>query len=173
MIAAQIIGFLAVFLYLLSFQLKKRSQIVWVTCLSNVLYVLQYFLLGAFSGAVLDILSAVSSFFAGKKNQSRFRVLCKLAAFLTLSMIVAAGVTVSLLRKDPVQLIPIAGALFQTGALWFDREQTIRWFSLLGAPFWLIYNTVAMAYGAAFGSALSILSAVVGLIRYRKTKSMV
>ena len=168
MILAQMIGFLAVALYLLSFQLKKRPQIVWVTCISNVLYVLQYFLLGAFSGALLDILSAISSFFAGKKNDHGFKMICKIAAALTFTSIVAVGAAIAFLREDPIQLIPIAGALLQTGALWFEREQTIRWFSLLGAPFWLIYNTISMAYGAAFGSALSIVSAIVGLARYRK-----
>lgn len=171
MIVAQIVGFAAVFLYLLSFQLKKRSQIVWVTCVSNVLYVLQYFMLGAFSGAILDILSAVSSFFAGKKHEKRFRILSRIAAAGTLSLIALAGFAVACLRQDPIQLIPVAGALLQTGALWFDREQTIRWFSLLGAPFWLVYNTVSMAYGAAFGSALSIISATVGLIRYRQNQN--
>lgn len=48
LIVSQIIGLLAVGLYLISFQLKKRGQIVWATCISNALYVLQYILLGAF-----------------------------------------------------------------------------------------------------------------------------
>ena len=40
-VASQIIGFAAVGLYLLSYQLKKRKQIVWVTCISNALYASQ------------------------------------------------------------------------------------------------------------------------------------
>ena len=71
-IFAQIVGIAAVGLFLLSFQLKKRRQIVLTTCISNCLYVLQYCLLGAFSGAVLDVLSTVSSFFAAKKNARPF-----------------------------------------------------------------------------------------------------
>ncbi len=171
MILAQIIGFSAVALYLLSFQLKKRAQIVWVTCISNFLYVLQYVLLGAFSGAVLDIISAVSSFFAGKKHAPHFRTVSKVFAVLTLALIAISGVVISWIRRDPIQLIPIVGALLQTGSLWFDKEQTIRKLSLMGAPFWLVYNTISAAYGAAFGSALSIISAIVGLARYRRKKT--
>ena len=63
LIISQVIGVFAVALYLLSYQLKKRSHIVWVTCISNALYVTQYILLGAFSGAVMDFMSTVSSFF--------------------------------------------------------------------------------------------------------------
>ena len=71
LIISQIIGLAAVGLYLLSYQLKKRKQIVWTTFFSNFLYVVQYILLKAFSGAVMDALCAVGSFFAGKKTFSQ------------------------------------------------------------------------------------------------------
>ena len=168
LIVSQIIGFSAVALYLLSFQLKKRGQIVWATCLSNVLYVLQYVLLGAYSGAVLDGLSAVSSFFAANKNTAQFKKHSKWIATLTLILIVVLGTFIAVLRKDCVELIPVAGALLQTGSLWLEDEQTIRKFGLASAPFWLTYNYISRAYGAAFGSVLTIVSTVTALIRYRK-----
>lgn len=70
LIISQIIGPGAVGLYLLSYQLKNRKQIVWVVCISNAFYVLQYLLLGAFSGAIMDFLSTVSSFLAAKKSEA-------------------------------------------------------------------------------------------------------
>ena len=78
LIASQIIGIAGVALYLLSYQLKKRKDIVRVTCISNALYVLQYILLGAFSGAIMDFMSTVSSFLAAKKNSPAFRAHTKL-----------------------------------------------------------------------------------------------
>ena len=171
LIVSQIIGFSAVALYLLSFQLKKRGQIVWTTCLSNVFYVLQYVLLGAYSGAVLDGLSALSSFFAANKNTPRFQKHSKWVAALTLVLIVFFGTAIALLQQDYVELIPVAGALLQTGSLWLDDEQTIRKFGLASAPFWLTYNYISKAYGAAFGSVLTIISTVTALIRYRKNKN--
>ena len=77
MIAAQCIGFLAVGLYLLSYQLKKRAHIVWVTFVSNLFYVLQYCLLGAFSGAVMDVLSTLASFLAARKHASSMKKYAK------------------------------------------------------------------------------------------------
>lgn len=170
LIASQIIGVAAVALYLGSFQLKKRGAIVWVTCASNVLYVLQYLLLGAFSGAMLDVISAVSSFFAARKDTPHLRRHARWIMLLTFGLIVAAGVTSAAIQQDPIELLPIAGALLQTGALWFNNEQTIRKFALAGAPFWLVYNTSSQAYGAALGALLTIVSTVVGLVRYRKAK---
>ena len=170
LIVSQIIGVAAVVLYLISFQLKRRRHIVWVTCLSNVLYVLQYLLLGAFSGAVLDVLSAASSFFAAQKHAPLFRRHARWVMLLLLWLIVVAGVTSAALQRDPIELLPIAGALLQTGALWFDDEQTIRKLALAGAPFWLGYNYISQAYGAALGAALTMVSTVVAMVRYWKKK---
>ena len=168
MIAAQIVGVTAVALYLLSFQLKKRRNIVLVSCISNCLYVLQYCLLGAFSGAVLDVLSTVSSFFAGKKETEGFRRYAKAVAIVISGMIAVAGLILAYLQKSWVELLPIGGALLQSVGLWFRKEQAIRKFALIGAPFWLVYNLISQAYGAALGSLLTIVSVVVALVRYRK-----
>ena len=168
LIISQIIGLTAVGLYLLSYQLKKRSHIVWVTCISNALYVLQYLMLGAFSGAVMDFMSTVASFFAGTKHSPKFSKYSKLIALVNMLLIVAAGLTIAIIRRDPIELIPIAGALLQTGGLWFEDEQTIRKFGLCSAPFWLVYNYISQAYGAALGSVIAIVSIIIAMVRYRK-----
>ena len=170
LIIAQIVGVSAVALYLLSFQLKRRGHIILVTCISNFLYVLQYFLLGAFSGAFLDALSTVSSFFAGKKNVPHFRKYAGFAVFTMTILIVGVGLAFAIGKRNWVELLPIGGALFQTTGLWFDNEQTIRKFALAGTPFWLVYNFISQAYGAAVGSLLTIISILVALFRYYKVK---
>ena len=63
------------------------------------------------------------------------------------------------------------GALFQTGGLWCEDEETIRKFGLCGTPFWLIYNYITQAYGAALGSVFIIVSAVTAMMRFRKNKN--
>ncbi|MBQ7005249.1 MAG: YgjV family protein [Clostridia bacterium] len=168
LIVSQIIGLTAVGLYLLSYQLKKRKHIVWVTCISNALYVLQYVLLGAFSGAVMDFMSTVSSFFAAKKNDPVFKKHAKWLAASNMIAITAVGLVSATIQREWIELLPIAGAFFQTIGLWCDDEQTIRKFGLCSAPFWLIYNYISQAYGASLGSVIAIVSIIVAMIRYRK-----
>ena len=171
LVISQIIGLAAVGLYFFSYQLKKRKQIVWVICISNAFYVLQYILLGAFSGAVMDTLSAVGSFFAGEKHSPKLKSYTKLIAVANLTVIAVVGVIIAIVQRDPIELLPILGALFQTGGLWCENEQTIRKFGLLGTPFWLIYNFISQAYGAAFGTVLVIVSIITALVRYRKNEN--
>ena len=171
LIISQIIGILAVALYLLSYQLKKRKHIVWVTCISNALYVLQYLLLGAFSGAVMDLMSTISSFFAAKKTDPPFNRHIRALAFVNIFAIVAIGLISAAVQREWIELLPIAGAVLQTGGLWCDDEQTIRKFGLCSAPFWLVYNFISQAYGAALGSVIAIISIIIAMIRYRKKVS--
>ena len=170
LVVSQIIGIAAVGLYLMSYQLKKRRQIVWTTCISNALYVLQYILLGAYSGAVMDFLSTVSSFFAAKKNEEKLRRYAGVLAFSNLFIIAAAGVASAVIQRDWIELIPVVGALLQTGGLWCDNEQTIRKFGLAGAPFWLVYNYISQSYAAALGSLIAIVSVIIAMVRYRQKK---
>ena len=172
LIISQIIGLTAVGLYLLSYQLKKRRQIVWITCISNALYVLQYILLGAYSGAVMDFLSTVSSFMAAKKNEAPFSRYARWLAFSNLFVIAVAGIVSATLQHDWIELIPVAGAILQTGGLWCDNEQTIRKFGLCGAPFWLVYNYISQSYAAALGSLIAIVSVIIAMIRYRENKEV-
>ena len=65
---AQIIGVFAVITFLLSYQQKKRKNIIVWNATSRILYILQYLILGAFEGVVLDILGTVSSVAAQKKD---------------------------------------------------------------------------------------------------------
>ena len=171
LIAAQILGFAGVGLYLLSYQLKKRKQIVWVTFVSNCFYVVQYVLLGAFSGAVMDIMSTVASFFAAKKHNPHIEKYGKLIVAATVLTITVVGVVIAVKQRSWLELIPIGGAIFQTVGLWCDKEQTIRKLGLCSAPCWLAYNFLAKAYGAALGSLLAIVSIITALARYRKSKA--
>ena len=66
--SAQVIGIAAIALFLWSYQQKERKRIIALNVSSRALYIIQYLLLGAFSGAVLDILGSISSVIATKKD---------------------------------------------------------------------------------------------------------
>ena len=83
-------------------------------------------------------------------------------------IIVAAGL---LLYVNPFSLLPIAGVLLHTTAFWINDEKIIRRVSLLGSPFWMIYNFSCLAYGSAVGDFLTMVSIVIAMIKYRNLKN--
>ena len=169
-IIPQIVGLLAVAAFLFSYQQKKRRNIILFNVISRLLYILQYVLLGAFSGAVLDVMGAISSIIAAKKDVPLIKKHTKVIVVVLDILIVAAGL---LLYKDVFSLLPIAGVLLHTTAFWINDEKVIRRVSLLGSPFWFVYNFYSKAYFSSLGDALSMVSIVIAMIKFRDKKDKI
>ena len=167
-IAAQIIGLLAVTAFLLSYQQKKRKHIVLLSVTCRCLYILQYLLLGAFAGAVMDILGVISAGLASKKHLPAVKKHTKTIVILTNVCLVIAGGVIAWLNSRWIDLFSILGVTLHTSALWLSDEQKIRYVTLAGSPFWCAYNVLSRAYGSAVGDFLSICSLVIAIFRYRK-----
>ena len=88
---AQILGILAVILFLLSFQFKKRKNIIAVNVVSRMLYITQYILLGAFEGAALDFTAAVSSVVASHKEKDFIKKYVRIIAVFMNAILVVVG----------------------------------------------------------------------------------
>lgn len=162
-IIAMIIGIVAVTVFLLSFQQKTRGKIIAFNATSRVLYILQYILLGAFSGAVLDILGIVASALAGLKNHPKMKKYMKLLIPLLYVAFIVAGI---LTYTRFLDLFALVGVMLHTGAFFLDDERWIRILSLIGSPFWLVYNITSLAIGSAIGDMLSICSIGIAIFRY-------
>ena len=161
--AALIIGIVAVILLFLSYQQKKRANIIAFNIACRVLFILQYVFLGAFEGAALDIAAIVASWLAQKKNKPIIQKFLKPVIVLVDLGIIAVGL---FLYQDLYSLLPIAAVLFQTTAFWLDTEKAIRIVSLAGAPFWLVYNLASGAVGSVIGDTLTVVSLVIAMLRY-------
>ena len=160
---ANAIGILAVIVFVLSYQQKTRRGIVLCNVISRGLYVIQYLLLFAFEGAVLDILGMIASVLAQKKDSAFIKKHLKVVIICVNSVIIIAGI---LLYKNIWSLLPMMGVLLHTGAFWLDNEKHIRRISLLGSPFWLLYNLISGAFGSAIGDIMTMVSITLAMIRY-------
>ena len=171
-IIPQIIGICAVATFLLSYQQKKRSGIIILNIISRCLYIIQYLLLGAISGAVLDVLGAVSSTVASKKDDDFIKKHLKIIFIATNALLVAAGITIAVINNSLLDLLPLIGVLLHTGAFWLSDERIIRRVSLAGSPFWLVYNTASRAYGSAIGDILTMVSIIIAMIKFKRSPTI-
>ena len=166
----QIIGLLAVAALLLCYQQKKRGRIILFNLISRCLYILQYIMLGAFSGAVLDVLGAVAAAVAGKKTEGFVKKHAKLIEGILITAIAAVGLAIAFVNRSFLDLFSLAGVLLQIIALWLTKEKHIRALSLIAVPFWLTYNFLSRAYGSSVGDILSGCSIIIAMVRYRNEK---
>lgn len=170
-VLANVFGIAAVIVFVLSYQFKAKSSIIICNALSRVLYVTQYFLLGAFEGAWLDITAFVVSLLCLAQAKSKSQK--SLPILIVSSNLLVVGVGM-LSYKNLFSLLPILGVIFETQALYLKSVKTVLWMSLLGAPFWLVYNFLNDAYGSLIGNVITIISITIALIRqYRKKKASI
>lgn len=160
---ANAVGVLAVAIFVLSYQQKTRRGIVLCNTISRALYVVQYLLLGAFEGAVLDVIGILASVLAQRKDTPFIKRYLKAVIIGVNLLIVVAGLA---LYKNVFSLLPMMGVLLHTGAFWLSDERRIRLVSFLGSPFWLVYNLVTHAYGSAVGDLLTMASIGLAIYRY-------
>ena len=169
-ILANALGILAVACFVGSYQLKSRRNLIVLNAISRVLYVAQYILLGAFEGAVLDIVALLVSLLCKYRHHPFIQKHLRLMVLLSNAVIVLAGL---LVYQNVFSLLPIFGVIFETLALWPVKESKIRTLSLLGAPFWLAYNLLSSAYGSAVGNVITLVSITVAILRYDVLKKNV
>ena len=160
---ATILGLCAVSLFVLSYQIKKRNTLIVVNAASRVLYVAQYLLLGAFEGALLDIVAFFVSLLCHRRDQAFIKRHFLWTVILSNVVIVGVGL---ITYQNLFSLLPILGVIFETLALWLRKERNIRFVSLAGAPFWLAYNLYSAAYGSAIGNVITLVSISVAILRY-------
>jgi hypothetical protein len=163
LVIGNIVGLTAVILFVASYQMKTRRNIILFNAISRVLFVTQYILLGAFEGALLDTIAFFVSLLCQQREKKWIKNHLVLTIFLCNIAITALGL---LTYKNIFSLLPILGVIFETLALWLKKERHIRFASLLGAPPWLVYNTLCGAYGSSLGNAITLVSITVAIIRY-------
>ena len=163
---AFVVGICAVAFYALSYLQRNRNTIVLFALISRVLYVAQYVLLGAYAGAVLDVLSAISITLCERRDKGFVQRHSRAVFVASNVAIIAAGLTLVFTVDGPLGLLPMMGVLLQTDALWLKKERNIRLVSIAGSPFWFSYNLTVKAYGSVVGDVLCFVSLLVSLIRY-------
>jgi len=163
---ANIIGLVAVALYLLGYLQKKKGAIMALNLSSRILYILQYVLLGAYSGAILDVAGALATVIAGKKESGYVKKHLTAVIIAVNAVIVGSGIYVMIFTEDIWGFLPIIGVMCHVNAFWFDREKTVRRLSMLGSPFWFAYNFISKAYGSCVGDILSMVSLGISMFRY-------
>ena len=162
-IIANIIGIFAVAAFLLSYQFKKRKSIIVCNATAKVLYIIQYILLHAYDGALLDLLGVISSYAAHRKDKGFIKKHLVFSIVIINLIITAAGIWI---YEDVFSIFAIIAVILHTGAFWLNNEKTIRIVSFLGSPFWLVYNFSSAAYGSAIGDILTMVSIGLAIYRY-------
>lgn len=159
-IIAQIIGVFGLVCSLLSFQMKNRKWIMAFQMTASLSFSTQLFMLGAVTGGCVDMISFIRTMIFSQNSKKWASSPVWLYVFIVIMIL-----TGILTWQNAWDLLPIAGSILSTIALWMKREKHIRLISLTVGPCWLVYNLVKGAWSGALNEVLAMTSIVIGLIR--------
>lgn len=162
-IIGQALGIVAVILGFINYQVKTRKQVLYVNIATTVCLSLHYMLIGAYSGMALNAIGIVRNvvYFFTENNEKLNR---RVAAAFAIIM----GVVGALSWESWYSVFIIAGLLINSYCMSFKNPQNLRKSILISCPMALIYNCFVMSVGGIIHESIAIISAVIGLFRYKK-----
>ena len=167
---AQVIGLAAMACNISSYQRKSRMGVIGFQLWGSVLFALNFYLLGATVGAMMNVLSAVRAVVFLNREKFRANHPAWLVGFVA-AFLASYVLTFTAFGKDAtfknllVEFLPVIGMTATTISFRYTDAKTIRRFGLVSSPSWLIYNLFAGSLGAIACEVLSLGSILLGIWR--------
>ena len=161
---AQGVGLLGTLAYLVSFQIRKQRTFFLVQSLAGLLFTVNMYMLGAYTGCLLNFGNVIRSVFIVSKNEKMHH-----PVFLVLVELYFIAVTVFTFNGFP-SIIGLIPQLVSSAVMWYCGGKAIRMTQLfLNSPCWLTHNIIVGSIGGVLCEIINIISTVVSLIRFRRT----
>lgn len=159
---AQMIGFVAMTLIVLSFQQKSRKGILMMQLVAEVFWVLHFGLIAAYTGMALNMLGVVRCYVYANRETKKWAN-NNAIPFIFFALSIVVGI---LSWKNMYSLLPMAAVCITSFVLWSKKPHIIRYFSYPGCICWLIFNVVSRSYAGIATEVFNLSSITVGIIRF-------
>ena len=167
-IAAQLIGFLGLIGAMTAYQMKTQKKIVTVQIVSCSFFTIHFLMLGAYTGALLNLIAAIRSVVFANKDKKWGRSNLWIL-FFSIVCIIAVGFT----WEGYLSLLPMAGMVLTTISWGIEKANLVRIISLPSSPLWIVYNLASKSTAGVLTELFvmtSIITAVVRLDIKKKAK---
>lgn len=161
---AQIIGFVPMVLSYFLFYFNNRKSIITTKAISDLLWMIHFLMLGAYTGAFSNAVCAVREIVFSQRGKKKWAsniavpiVFCIFT--LSLTLFSWAGFKT---------LLPIVGSCLGLIGYWCNDPKNIRKFNFPGLVLWLIYGILTLSLSTIICNVVSITSIIITEIKVRK-----
>jgi len=154
------LGILGIACTVLAFQCKRHSFVLGFRTGNELLFALQYLLLGGYTGATLNIISSIRNIIFSELVK-RGKKTTYLRIFFSIVFVISSIFT----WNGIPSIIFCAGKIITTFAYGSKDVRLIRIMTVLTSVMWIIYNCSVSAYLAIASDVLTILSTTTAIIR--------
>ena len=164
---AQGLGLIAVIITFISFQASSRKRILMLQVISSTIFAIGYFILGEFTGAVINLIAVVRNIlFYNKEN----KYIAKLGWGVPIILAVAMVIAGIFAWTDWYSILFIVVLAVNTICFAVPDAQFMRKSILVTSPLVLVYNIFARSVPGVFNETIALVSSIIGIIRHVKNK---
>lgn len=132
--------------------------------LSNILNLIHYFLLGAYSGCITKLLAIFRDYFIILKEKHS-----KLSNILYLFIFIMLYVVASIFTYNGIlSILPLLAALIYIIFIWNGNEIIIKKVAFFCYFLWLVYNIFVFSIAGIVSNIIAIISTFVAIISIKK-----
>ena len=160
-----VVGALGIAANVIIYQQKSGKALVFWKLISDVLWAFQYIMLGAYSGAAVAVIGIFREivFYNNDKKWARSRLW--LLFFICVSVL--SGI---LTFKSVFSLLPMVASVLSILGFWRKSPSLSRVLAFPISASMLTYDIYAVSYMGIVNEVLTIISAIIDIKRYLKTK---
>lgn len=153
-ITSQIVAFVAFILSLIAYHRKEKKKIFQTMMIGNILDIIHYFLLGAYSGCITKVMALIRNeiiILKEKKNRLNNKI-------VLIIIIIAYIVSGILTYKNIYSILPILAAIIYLFFVWNGNELQVK-IAAFGCYFlWLAYNICVLSVVGILSNCVAIVS---------------
>ena len=162
-IIGQALGILATILTFISYQTNKKQSLLIIQTLATLSTCIGFLFLGATTGFALNIVCITRNvifYFLDNKSKLYYPSV----VVLTVAMVIVGALS----WQGWISLLMIAALAINTVFISLGVPQLLRKSILFTSTLCIVYNVFVFSIGGIANEGISIVSSVIGIIRYRK-----
>jgi len=161
----QLLSIVAVILGFISYQMKTSRGILFFQIATALVFAVHYLLIDAFSAVVLNLLSAVACIFYYFRDKRGNKGLAIPVIFITLTVVMGLATW-----EGFHSVLIITGLAAGSMGLCLQDAQKARISILIKSPLCLLYNVIVISSGGMIYESVTLISSILGIIKYRNGK---
>lgn len=166
-IIAQIIGFAAFLISIVAYHRDKKEKILGCMVLSNILNLIHYFLLNAYSGCITKVVGICRDAFIILKGKNKLLSSNIFLVIFVLIYIIAGVYT----YNNIWSILPLIAAIIYIIPIWNGNEITVKKTAFICYFLWLIYNIFVFSIAGIVSNIISIISTFIAITNDNKNSN--
>ena len=159
---AQIAGFIAMGLTILSFQFRRHSWIMAFMTASSVFWILHYVMLGLYPAVAINTMNMFRNYIYGLREKKNIN-----SPLIPAFFVVVAAVSVIATWENGWSVLPLLASVTATVANWQTQTKKLKLLSYPRYGLWLVYDLINRAWAGAANDAFTMGSITVSLVKER------